>query len=272
MAPVSERRLSFGEVAELYDRARPSYPDSLVEDVIELSGAGAALEVGAGTGKATVLFAERGVSVLALEPSAEMAQVARRNCARYSEVSLRQIEFEHWQPGGERFPLIYSAQAWHWVTPHQRYTRARAALKDGGLLAPFWNRIEWESCDLGDALRAAYDRSGVDQAEGDPMDPRTRASVGQREWWMGEIEGADAFEEPEVRAYCWTQAYSADEYVALLRTHSSQLVLESGQRDVLLRFVAQAIAADGGGRIRVPYVTQLCMARATGKDPSVVEV
>jgi SAM-dependent methyltransferase len=94
VAPVSERRLSFGEVAELYDRARPSYPEALVEDLIELAGAGTALEVGAGTGKATVLFGQRGVSVLALEPSAEMAAVARRRCARFPEVSIQQVEFE----------------------------------------------------------------------------------------------------------------------------------------------------------------------------------
>ena len=36
------------------------------------------LEVGAGTGKATVLFAERGIPVVAIEPNAKMAAVARR--------------------------------------------------------------------------------------------------------------------------------------------------------------------------------------------------
>src|SRR5438105_8011948 len=71
-----ERRLAFGAVAELYDRARPSYPEALVEDVVALAPLGSpprALEVGAGTGKATVLFAARGVAVHALAPSAEMA-------------------------------------------------------------------------------------------------------------------------------------------------------------------------------------------------------
>ena len=62
----SRRRLAFGEVAELYDEVRPSYPAELVEDVIALApldgDAPRALEVGAGTGKATVLFAQRGLS------------------------------------------------------------------------------------------------------------------------------------------------------------------------------------------------------------------
>ena len=50
----------FGEVVQDYDQVRPGYPDDLVDDVTALSGAGPALEVGAGTGKATVSFAARG--------------------------------------------------------------------------------------------------------------------------------------------------------------------------------------------------------------------
>jgi hypothetical protein len=93
MAMARERRLVFGEVAELYDRARPSYPPELIDDVIEaarLSPADRALEVGTGTGKATELFAERGVGVLGLEPDPEMAGMARRRCAAYEEVTIEQ--------------------------------------------------------------------------------------------------------------------------------------------------------------------------------------
>ena len=66
-------------MADLYDHARPSYPSALVDDVLDYAGAVAAatvraLEVGAGTGKATALFAARGLNVLAIEPSAEMAR------------------------------------------------------------------------------------------------------------------------------------------------------------------------------------------------------
>ena len=90
-----------------------------------------ALEVGAGTGKATVLFAARGFELVALEPSAEMAAVARRNCAGFENVTIEQAEFERWSPEGERFRLAFSAQAWHWVSPDIRYSRAREALVRG---------------------------------------------------------------------------------------------------------------------------------------------
>jgi hypothetical protein len=66
------RRLSFGGVADLYDHARPSYPSALVDDVVQYASTpdaapNRAVEVGAGTGKATVLFAARGLDVLAIE-------------------------------------------------------------------------------------------------------------------------------------------------------------------------------------------------------------
>jgi hypothetical protein len=54
------QRLLFGEGADLYDRHRPSYPAALVDDLLARAGlehGGRAIEVGAGTGKATELRA-----------------------------------------------------------------------------------------------------------------------------------------------------------------------------------------------------------------------
>src|SRR5579864_279036 len=110
-ATPTPRRLAFGEVAELYDASRPSYPSKLIDDVLTLAQIGPApgdapgrhrqiLEVGAGTGKATTLFASRGVGVLAIEPSEQMAAVARRNCASFPEVEIVETDFECWDPAG----------------------------------------------------------------------------------------------------------------------------------------------------------------------------
>jgi protein-L-isoaspartate O-methyltransferase len=111
-----EQRLAFGRVAELYDRARPSYPTAVVDELIERASVrpgDRVLEVGAGTGKLTCLLAERGLAVLALEPSGEMAELARINCERYPLVEVEQVDFERWQPSVPPLPLVVSAQAWH---------------------------------------------------------------------------------------------------------------------------------------------------------------
>jgi trans-aconitate methyltransferase len=112
-----EPRLVFGTVAERYDRVRPSYPSVLVDEVIALAGDGPALEVGAGTGKATLLFAQRGFAVHAVEPSAEMASIARQRCADFPDVTIEESDFEDWHGDRHTFALVFSAQAWHWVAP-----------------------------------------------------------------------------------------------------------------------------------------------------------
>jgi SAM-dependent methyltransferase len=263
-----ERRLSFGEVANLYDRARPTYPDALVDDVIALApldGSGGALEVGAGTGKATVLFAARGVAIHALEPIAEMAAVARRNCAGYPSVTIEVSEFEPWRPGRagpqSEFGLVYSAQAWHWISPETRYQKARAVLARGGLLAVFWNRPAWDACALRDDIDAAYARTAPELIDDAPMRPTSSDRPLQWARWPAEIDAANGLEQPEVRTYTWQRRYSSGEYTELLRTHSDHIALERAKQEALYLAVGDVIDAHAGV-LELTYRTRLCLARA----------
>ncbi len=256
------RRLSFGSVAGLYDRSRPSYPEALVDDALEFAGAGEsdrAVEVGAGTGKATVLFAARGLDIVAIEPSAEMADVARRNCAGYENVTIEQTEFERWRPPGQEFRLVFSGQAWHWISPEVRYVAARAALVDGGALAVFWNRPDWSACDLREELGEAYQRNGRAGDSDDPMNPKQGPEDDDWSTLMARTSGFDA---AEVRGYRWHWDYTTAEYLDLLGTHSACLVLDPPEREQLLTDIAAVI--DGrGGSFRMNFVTRLCLARAS---------
>jgi SAM-dependent methyltransferase len=102
-----ERRMIFGEVAESYHHARPDYPAELIADVVAWAGGpgAAALEVGAGTGKATIPLARSGLSVVALEPSRDMADVLRRETADLPRVSVVDAGFEDWEPTASAFDL-----------------------------------------------------------------------------------------------------------------------------------------------------------------------
>jgi SAM-dependent methyltransferase len=255
------RRLSFGGVAELYDRSRPSYPSALVDAVLEFAGAGAgdrALEVGAGTGKATVLFTERGLEVVAIEPSADMAAVARRKYAAYENVTIEETEFERYRPDGRPFRLVFSAQAWHWVDPDQGFAAARAALEPGGALAVFWNRPDWDGTKLGAELGEAYRRSGDRDGAGDPLNPN---SPGEPDDWPAEIANASGLDGAEERGFPWSWTYTTAAYLDLLATHSANLVLEDAQRERLSADIAGVIDAHGGA-FELAYVTRLCLARA----------
>jgi SAM-dependent methyltransferase len=72
-------RETFNRSADVYDRIRPGYPDTLVDDVIRLSGIpdqGHILEIGCGTGKATEPFALRGYWMDCLDIGRDLAAVA----------------------------------------------------------------------------------------------------------------------------------------------------------------------------------------------------
>lgn len=256
-------RLVFGEVADLYDRHRPSYPVPLVDDLLAEAGVGEGrrvVEVGAGTGKATELFAARGAAVLAVEPSAAMAAVARRRCAEYRRVEIVESDFEALDLGGETFPLLYAAQAWHWIDPEVRYRRARAALAVGGRLAVFWNRPAWGRSELRDALAAAYRRHAPDMPTDSPMHPDNPSPQGDDDW-LAEIAAVPEFSEPELRFYEWSQAYTAADYAALMNTLSQFQRLEAERRVRLLDAIESAIA-EHGGTLTMPLVTRLHTARA----------
>lgn len=259
----SPRRLVFGQVAELYDRSRPSYPAALVDDLLALAPLDEgrrALEVGAGTGIATRLVAARGVPVTAIEPSAEMAAVARRTCAGLTAVEIVESDFEAFDAGRERFGLIYSAQAWHWIDPALAYVRARASLVRGGLLAAFWNRPAWGDSGLRRALADAYRASAPAMASDGPMHPENTRGF-EDAGWLAPTSAAAGFAEPEVRRYGWTLQYSADEYVDMLATTSDVRLLAESTRVALLAGV-RAVIAGHGGRLEMPMQTGMGLARA----------
>jgi len=134
------RRSVFEAAAELYAEARPSYPSELVDDVLRLSGIpaeGRILEIGCGPGNATLLFAQRGHHLLAVELGARLAALAAARCRDYPRVSIRRMAFEDWPVEAGAFDLAISADAFHWIRPEIGYPKVAQALRPSGAAAFF---------------------------------------------------------------------------------------------------------------------------------------
>ena len=105
----------YQSLAETYEAIRPGYPEALIDEVLSqtaLTAPGPLLEIGAGTGKATKAFLERGYAVDAVEPDGDMAALLERKL-HSPALRLFVLPFESWQPPRSSYPMIYCAQAFH---------------------------------------------------------------------------------------------------------------------------------------------------------------
>ncbi len=259
---VERRRLgaTFDTAAELYEHARPDYPAELIDHLLattQLSRNARILEIGCATGKATVAFARRRYRVTCIEPGPALARVARRNLASY-DVTVIENRFEDWDPGDERFDLVFAATSWHWVDPAVRYARAARSLTPGGHLA-FWSAMHVIPVDgdpFFDELQEVYDEIG----EGLP--PGTSSvRPGELEDHTVEIERSGLFEVVDVRHFDWERVYDAHSYIELLRTFSGHIAMTDAQQHRLYGEIRRRLALRSTGTLRRHWGAVLHIAR-----------
>jgi len=229
MAIDRSRRISFDQVAELYDQVRPRYPEQVIEDVITLAGiapGGRMLEVGCGPGIATVAFAQRGYAIVAVELGEQLATLAKKNCARYPQVQIITISFEEWELQPQAFDLVLSAEAFHWIRPEIGYPKMARALKAGGSAALLWNVYEEAGGELYAALDAVY------QKQDPPVENPNRAVT--PDWLIDRITqnfaASECFGTVTVRQYPWSKMYTGEDYIKLLSTMSGFRTMQQTKR------------------------------------------
>jgi SAM-dependent methyltransferase len=253
-------RRTFDTAADLYEAARPSYPNELFDDLVELAELEPGmrlLEIGCATGKATRPLLERGFSIVCVEMGEHLAAQARRNLARLP-VEIDVAPFEAWQAESESFDLVYAATAWHWLDPAVRYRKAHQLLRPRGHLAfwsarhafprgfdPFFTEIQ----QVYDAIGESYD------GEWPPTPPERIPDD------RDEIEGSGLFEDLNIRRYVWEKCYSAEEYIALLNTFSGHISMDDRKRERLYREIRERIGRRPVPRIQRHWYAILHVAR-----------
>lgn len=250
-----ELRGCFDADAEAYDRTRPVCPDAMFDDLVRLARLGRGdrvVEIGCGTGQATVPLAERGLAVTAVELGASLADLARVRTARFPGVSVVTGSFEDWQDTDAtpvRAVAVFNAL--HWIDPIVRYAKPAALLAPGGVMAvggcrwsrptdaePFWAEVEED-----------YEAVGF---AGAPPPPPEQIGT-----WHFPDEACAHFDEVASFRYPFQRSYPAADYLAQLATQSGTRALGPQRSGEFLALVRNRLDALGSPRLTATFVGQL---------------
>jgi len=231
---VNDHASSFGPVAGLYDRARPTYPAQALDWLLP-AGTPRVVDLGAGTGKLTGLIHARGLAVTAVEPSPGMRDQLARSVPGVPVVdgSAESIPL----PAGSADAVLV-AQAWHWVDPERAVPEVARVLAPGGRLGLLWNvrddRADWVR--RLDEIIGNRDRVSDESALiGPPFGPVSR------------------------RTFPWVHTIGSSMLLDLVSSRSAVILLPADERAALLREVRQLMATHpdlvGRTEFALPYVT-----------------
>ncbi|MGL4618313.1 class I SAM-dependent methyltransferase [Chroococcidiopsis sp.] len=155
-----------------YAKYRPTYPPNVIDTILRELGEPsqlAAADVGAGTGIASRLLAERGIHVWAIEPNTSMRSAAQNHpLVKFCDASA-----EHTHLPTASVDLITSFQAFHWFNPQPTLAEFHRILKPSGRLAIVWNQRAAD-----DEFSVEFDRI-VKAAMSELPAPQPQNSVGR---------------------------------------------------------------------------------------------
>lgn len=254
-----ELRSIFDEDAELYTRARPGYPDALFAALGELAGLGAGarvVEIGPGTGQATLPLVDRGAHVVAVELGANLAAALRERTAG-QPVEVVEAPFERWAAPSDSADLVTSFTAWHWLDPTVRAERVAAVLRPGGALATVTTEhVLGGTAGFFADVQECYER----------WDPATPPGLRLQHAeaiapFTDEIDGSPLFQPAVRRRFRADVTYDAGGYLDLLSTYSGHRALRPDLRRGLFDCIGGLIESRYGGTVTKAYLYELRVAR-----------
>jgi len=227
---------AFEDLVDHYDAARPSYPPELY-DALPLAGADV-LELGAGTGIASVELAARAASVVVTDLGPRMLA---RGLAKHEAPAIvaraEQLPFSD-----AAFDLVCGAQMWHWTDAPAAHEVARV-LRPGGRLALWWNEVTADGLWWFDAQQDRLEA-------GNPAYTRGYRQVDYR------AQLAELFVGPPPLEIPWERTLSLDLYERWLRSKSYVQRLPDVEAFITASR-ADLVQAFPSGDVVEPFVTRL---------------
>jgi SAM-dependent methyltransferase len=217
--------MSFGAIAEDYDRLRPGPPQAAVDWLVP-AGCRVAVDLGAGTGLLTRALARKVPRVVAVEPDPRMAAVLR---ARSLEAELHGIRVA--RSRGEEIPLpdasadgVFASSAWHWLDPERAPREIARVLRDGGRLGVIWTTRD-RSADWVREVEAIRDDAAGPADDREDRWARHRREVALPSQLFGSVQTA---------SFTSTRQMTTGDFVDMLATYSGAITASPQEREMAL--------------------------------------
>lgn len=253
---------SFDVVAENYHSVRPGYPVQLYDDIKNLCGIGSAsrlLEIGAGSGIATVELAKIGCRVTAIEPGVHLAAIAREQTENSKNVEVLEETFEGFQ-SSDRFDAILAFTAYHWIDEGIKYHKVLDLLYDAGSLVLVWNSFFLSDSAVMAEVMRAYPKYLPDAYPNESsvaeVNEAVLSKLHRREQ---ELVQNLLFYTIALRKYFTVYNYNAETYPKLLNTFPKIAEIEERKRAKFFERISEIVRTYD--TISVPVLTTLIVCK-----------
>ncbi|SFE61007.1 Methyltransferase domain-containing protein [Paenibacillus catalpae] len=258
-----ERKSTFNEIAQEYEKYRPPYPEQLFKDILDYSDLNTndeILEIGCGTGQATRGFVDSGYSnITAIELGGNLAELTRERFKDRPTVRIINAQFETWNHDNAQYNLAISGTAFHFIQPQELgYKKVFNLLRNQGTVAFFWTVHVPSYNEPYNEIREIY-RKYAPQLD-DSHNPSMEQIIKER----SNLTLQDGlFKDLEVKQYTWDHLFTASEYIALLNTNSRHRLVPEDIRNELFGEIREVIERNGGNLLKPQAVVSFLAKKET---------
>ncbi len=249
---------SFDVFAETYHSIRPGYPAQLYVDIKKLCGVGKGsriLEIGAGSGIATVELAKICGRVVAIEPGKHLAAIARKQTKKFSNVEIFEETFEGFK-SSNRFDAVLAFTAYHWIDQGIGYQKVRDLMGDAGSFVLVWNSFFLSDSAVTAEVNRAYHKylpnAYPNESSVGDVNDGVLSKLHRREL---EVVQNPMLYTVGIRKYYTVYNYKAETYPKLLNTFPKIVEVEEEKRHRFFERVSEIVS--NHGTISVPVLTTL---------------
>ncbi len=244
-------KTTFSRVSELYNYSRPDYPQKLIDDIIKISkinNKSKILDIGCGSGQATFDFEKSAhCHIFGLDISNELIDIAKKkNTLKNINFVVGSFETYNFK---DKFNLIISAQAFHWLDPNIVYNKTYNLLNKSGYVAIFWNFQIYNKGYL-KKLDLLFRKNSLNYDR----------KFSSRKKVLNRLRTSGLFTSIKIKDYTRYLEYSKEKYIQLLNSFSWMNSLEHNKKYKILCEVKKILSKESEP-LNISFKTYLVIAK-----------